>query len=246
MYQSRIHDKLVSNSWGCRISRIWYLNPGGGCEDGVVRVFQTLLFLPLCLGADEQVEVCRQVASQQGFTGRNVEQKGERFHVKTRLQHLHKKKKTWRWATDTQAASLHETFLTISPPWTPLPLRLGAYSARSTERSHSITLWLVHWEISAGVMLFCTIKENSDGHFQKVWNQRSAGGVIPRLRVVSSDSWGHTSWGAGPGWLVWCWGDEERCKPSVTAGPPGEQHQTVENGKLFDIKGCIQSLKSSH
>lgn len=46
-------------------------------------------------------------------------------------------------------------FLTISPPWTPLPLRLGAYSARSTERSHSITLWLVHWEISAGVTLLC-------------------------------------------------------------------------------------------
>lgn len=45
--------------------------------------------------------------------------------------------------------------LTISPPCTPLPRRLGAYSARSTERSHSITRWLVHWVTSEGVTLFC-------------------------------------------------------------------------------------------
>lgn len=65
-----------------------YLDLGGGGEDAVVRVFQTLLFEPLRLGANEQVEVCRQVASQQGFVGRNVEQKGERFHVEAGLQHL--------------------------------------------------------------------------------------------------------------------------------------------------------------
>lgn len=65
-----------------------YLDLGGGGEDAVVRIFQTLLFEPLCLRANEQVEVCRQVASQQGFVGRNVEQKGERFHVEAGLQHL--------------------------------------------------------------------------------------------------------------------------------------------------------------
>lgn len=65
-----------------------YLDLGGGGEDGVVWVFQTVLFEPLRLGADEQVEVCGQVASQQGFVGWNVEQKGERFHVEAGLQHL--------------------------------------------------------------------------------------------------------------------------------------------------------------
>lgn len=33
--------------------------------------------------------------------------------------------------------------LTMMPPCTPLPRRLGAYSERSTVRSHSITRWLV-------------------------------------------------------------------------------------------------------
>ena len=65
-----------------------YLDLGGGGEDGVVWVFQTVLLEPLRLGADEQVEVCCQVASQQGFVGRNVEQKGECFHVEAGLQHL--------------------------------------------------------------------------------------------------------------------------------------------------------------
>lgn len=65
-----------------------YLDLGGGGEDVVVWVFQTVLFEPLRLGADEQVEVCCQVASQQGFVGRDVEQEGECFHVKAGLQHL--------------------------------------------------------------------------------------------------------------------------------------------------------------
>lgn len=62
-----------------------YLDLGGGGEDGVVWVFQTVLFEPLGLGADEQVEVRCQVASQQGFAGRNVEQEGERLHVESGL-----------------------------------------------------------------------------------------------------------------------------------------------------------------
>ncbi len=62
-----------------------YLDLGGGGEDTVVWVFQTVLLEPLRLGADEQVEMCGQVASQQGFVGRNVEQKGECFHVEARL-----------------------------------------------------------------------------------------------------------------------------------------------------------------
>lgn len=32
---------------------------------------------------------------------------------------------------------------TIRPPWTPEPRMFGAYSARSTTRSHSITRWFV-------------------------------------------------------------------------------------------------------
>lgn len=78
-----------------------YLDLGGGGEDGVVWVFQTVLFEPLRLGADEQVEVCCQVASQQGFVGRNVEQEGERFHVEARLQHLQRE-------ADVQEASWRE------------------------------------------------------------------------------------------------------------------------------------------
>lgn len=70
----------------CRV--INYLNLSGCCEDAVIWVFQTFLFEALRLWADQQVEVCGQVASQQGFTGRNVEQEGERFHVESRLQHL--------------------------------------------------------------------------------------------------------------------------------------------------------------
>lgn len=66
-----------------------YLDFGGGAQHDVVRVFQALLFEPLRLGADQQVEMRRQVASQQRFVGRDVEQEGERFHVEARLQHLH-------------------------------------------------------------------------------------------------------------------------------------------------------------
>lgn len=39
---------------------------------------------------------------------------------------------------------------TMSPPWTPLPRRLGANSARSTDLSHSITRWLDHCTTSEG------------------------------------------------------------------------------------------------
>lgn len=65
-----------------------HLDLGSGGEDSVVWVFQTVLFEPLRLGADQQVEMCGQVASQQGFAGRDVEQEGESFDVEPRLQHL--------------------------------------------------------------------------------------------------------------------------------------------------------------
>lgn len=65
-----------------------YLDLGGGREDAVVGVLQTLLLEPLRLGADEQVEMSRQVASQQGLAGWDVEQKGESFYIEARLQHL--------------------------------------------------------------------------------------------------------------------------------------------------------------
>lgn len=45
--------------------------------------------------------------------------------------------------------------------------------------------------------------------------------VIPHQRDGVWDSWGRKSWGGGPGWPSWCWGDGEHCQPSETAGPPG-------------------------
>lgn len=47
-----------------------------------------MLFVELRLGADQQVEMRSQVASQQGFVWRDVEQKSERFDVEPRLQNL--------------------------------------------------------------------------------------------------------------------------------------------------------------
>lgn len=44
----------------------------------------------------------------------------------------------------------YSLLLTMRPPWTPLPRRLGAYSARSTALSHSITRWLDHCTTSEG------------------------------------------------------------------------------------------------
>lgn len=51
--------------------------------------------------------------------------------------------------------------LTMRPPWTPLPRRLGAYSARSTDRNHSITLWLDHCTTSEGERLLCEREKES-------------------------------------------------------------------------------------
>lgn len=48
--------------------------------------------------------------------------------------------------------------LTMSPPWTPLPRRLGAYSARSTALSHSITRWLDHCTTSEGEGWDCEVE----------------------------------------------------------------------------------------
>lgn len=153
-----------------------YLDPGCGSEDIVVRVFQTLLFEPLRLGADEQVEMCRQVASQQGFVGWDVEQEGKCFHIEAWLQHLQGEQTRGNINTGNARAiklSSMITSLTISPPWTPLPLRFGAYSAKSTERSHSITRWLVHWEISAGVMLFWIQQRDTNVQEQREKAERS-------------------------------------------------------------------------
>lgn len=55
------------------------------------------------------------------------------------------------WKTCRKAQNL----LTISPPCTPLPRRLGAYSARSTALSHSITRWFDHCTTSEGEGFFC-------------------------------------------------------------------------------------------
>lgn len=54
------------------------------------------------------------------------------------------------WKTCRRAQNWQLQLLTISPPWTPLPRRLGAYSARSTALSHSITRWLDHCTTSEG------------------------------------------------------------------------------------------------
>lgn len=122
-----------------------YLDPSSGREDGVVGVLLVLLLEALGLGPDQQVEVRGQVAPQQGFVGGDVEQKGESLHVEARLQDLQRRRggETTPRAyprNQVSGSSGPAPPLTISPPWTPLPLRLGAYSARSTERSHSITL----------------------------------------------------------------------------------------------------------
>lgn len=65
-----------------------HLDFGGGSEDGVVGVLQTLLLQTLRLGANEQMEVRGQVASQQRFAGRNIEQQSQSFNVEAWLQHL--------------------------------------------------------------------------------------------------------------------------------------------------------------
>lgn len=83
------NDKFLSVAGRvCCETACSYLDLGRCCEDNVVWVFQTVLFEPLRFGANEQVEMGGQVASQQGFVGRNVEQKGESFHIESRLQHL--------------------------------------------------------------------------------------------------------------------------------------------------------------
>lgn len=51
--------------------------------------------------------------------------------------------------------------LTMRAPCTPLPRRFGAYSARSTDLSHSITLWLDHWTTSEGEPLLCWRNQRS-------------------------------------------------------------------------------------
>lgn len=85
MENGQKENQLIPESTGS------YLDLGDGGEDDVVGVLQTVLFEPLRLGADEQLEMCRQVAPQQRLVGRDVEQEGERFHVEVRLQHL----QTW-------------------------------------------------------------------------------------------------------------------------------------------------------
>ena len=49
---------------------------------------------------------------------------------------------------------------TISDPCTPLPRRLGAYSAKSTKRNHSVTRLLVHNSTSAPLNHDWLIQQN--------------------------------------------------------------------------------------
>ena len=65
-----------------------YLDAGGGGEQGVVGVLQAVLFGAPRLRAHQQAEVRPQVAAEEGLTGRDVEQQGQRLHVEPRLQHL--------------------------------------------------------------------------------------------------------------------------------------------------------------
>lgn len=147
-----LRPAAVGGAW----ARRRYLDPGRGREDAVVGVLQVLLLEALRLGPHQQLEVRVQVAPQQRFAGGDVEQKGQSFHVEARLQDLQRERERDLSGDASRGRSKYRRPrpLTISPPWTPLPLRLGAYSARSTERSHSITRWLVHRQISAGPRLF--------------------------------------------------------------------------------------------
>lgn len=110
--------------------------------------------------------MCGEVAPQQRLVGGDVQQQSHGLHIEPWLQNLQRRLvlevHTYRRAPGSLDGRT-SNHLTIKPPCTPLPLRLGAYSARSTERSHSITLWLVHWEISAGEILFCWKREQKEG-----------------------------------------------------------------------------------
>ena len=64
---------------------------------------------------------------------------------------------------------LSHPILTIRAPCTPLPLILAAYSLRSIDLSHSITLWLVHSVgscVGADVLLAC----ESDDKLGRLFN----------------------------------------------------------------------------
>ena len=63
-------------------------------------------------------------------------------------------KLTGDWCSPIFVKAQYTVILTIKAPWTPLPLRFGAYSDRSIVLSHSITRWFVHSATSAGI--FCS------------------------------------------------------------------------------------------
>ena len=78
---------------------------------------------------------------------------------------------------------------TISDPCTPDPLRFGAYSERSTDRSHSMTRWLVQYTTSFGesIFLFCGKSADEYSSFAEISLFESPGTPDERrLRQVGS------------------------------------------------------------
>lgn len=65
-----------------------YLDFSGGSKQSVVWVFKTLLFELLGLGANEQVEMCGEVAAQQCLVGGDVQQQSHGLHIEPWLQNL--------------------------------------------------------------------------------------------------------------------------------------------------------------
>lgn len=177
-----------------------YLDLGGCSKQSVVWVFQILLFKLLSLWTNQQVEMRGEMATQQSLVGWDVQQQSHGFHIEPWFQHLSKKPKycsrtgyTWEYVSAGNWMDMYS--LTIKPPCTPLPLRLGAYSARSTDRSHSITLWLVHCEISAGVMLFCDTKRCRQV-YTKLWSVKLGVKTVQKTscKIIFLLKWRHLVW----------------------------------------------------
>lgn len=84
--------------------------------------------------------------------------------------HERESKGEWKETAKEREKSVSQYLLTMTAPWTPLPLKFGAYSDRSIVLSHSITLWLVHKTTSPGIpfMWGCCAHKNMPEMTKKI------------------------------------------------------------------------------
>ena len=90
----------------------------------------------------------------------------------------------------------NKELLTISDPCTPLPRRLGAYSAKSTSRNHSVTRLFVHSSTSAPLNHDCLIQPKY--HWERrlktttttTTTKRSYSADAERITTLCSVVWG--------------------------------------------------------